>query len=258
MSMIEISVDSRGVAMLTLNNPDKHNILTPEAIAGLTEAAATLGADASVRVVVLTGEGKSFCAGGDLKGRNGMDDKTWGKQHALFEQAFYAIMDCPIPIIAAVNGAAYGGGCELALAADFIYASSNARFALTETSLGIIPGGGGTQTLPRAIGTRRAKELILTAAPFSAQQAEGWGMVNAVIAQDTLLDEVLEKAKLIAGNAPIAVRQAKRAITIGTETDLKTGLAIEIEAYNRTVPTDDREEGVLAFNTKRVPNFKGQ
>jgi enoyl-CoA hydratase len=212
-----------------------------------------------LRCIVLTGAGdKAFCAGGDLKERNGMSDAEWRVQHAIFEQAFYAIMDCPLPIIAAVNGAAFGGGCEFALACDFIYAADAARFALTETKLGIIPGGGGTQNLPRAVGVRRAKELIFSAAPFTAAQAQDWGMVNHVCPAETLMEEVLNLATRICAHAPVAVRQAKRAISVGSEVDLKTGLAIEVEAYNRTVSTADRREGVAAFNEKRPAVFTGE
>src|SRR5436305_2842033 len=126
-----------------------------------------------LRIVIVTGSGsKAFCAGGDLKQRNGMTDEAWRSQHLIFERMVRAIMGCPIPLIAAVNGAAYGGGCELAAASDFVYASTNARFALTEVTLGIMPGAGGTQNLPRAVGERRAKELILTGLPFSAEEAE--------------------------------------------------------------------------------------
>ncbi len=140
---------------------------------------------------------------------------------------------------------------------DFVYASDNARFALTETSLGIIPGAGGTQTLARAMGERRCKELILCAKPFSATEAMQWGLVNAVYAQADLLPAALETAERIAANAPIAVRQAKQSIHRGLQMSLADGLAFEIEAYNRTVPTQDRYEGVLAFNEKRKPQFKG-
>ncbi|MDB5470726.1 MAG: Enoyl CoA hydratase [Caulobacter sp.] len=210
------------------------------------------------RCIILTGDGdQAFCAGGDLKERNGMTDAAWAAQHLLFEQAFYALMDCPIPVIAAVNGAAFGGGAEFALACDFIHAADSARFALTETRLGIIPGCGGTQNLPRAVGVRRAKELILTGKPFSAAEAHDWGMVNTVWPAPDLMGGVLAVAAAIAAGGPIAVRQAKRAMTLGVETDLKTGLAIEVEAYNRTIPTSDRREGVAAFNDKRPARFTG-
>jgi enoyl-CoA hydratase/carnithine racemase len=167
-------------------------------------------------------------------------------------------MDCSVPVVAAVNGAAFGGGCELALACDFIYAARSARFALTETSLGIIPGCGGTQNLPRAVGERRAKELILSARPFTADQALAWGMVNEVFESDQLMAKTLEAARAICANGPIAVRQAKKAIHYGLNADLRTGLAFEIEAYNRTVVTEDRLEGVRAFGEKRKPRFSGK
>jgi enoyl-CoA hydratase/carnithine racemase len=213
----------------------------------------------SLRCIVLTGAGdKAFCAGGDLKERRGMTDEAWQAQHAIFERMLRAIMACPLPVIAAVNGAAYGGGCEMAAATDFVYASSNARFALTEVTLGIMPGAGGTQNLPRAVGTRRAKEVILTGLPFGAEEAAAWGLVNKVTAPAELMDAVLATARRIAGNAPIAVRQAKQSIHRGVQMSLWDGLAFEIEAYNRMVPTQDRHEGVLAFNEKRKPVFQGR
>ncbi len=167
-------------------------------------------------------------------------------------------MGCPVPIIAAVNGAAYGGGCELAACADFVYAADTARFAQTEVKLGIIPGAGGTQNLPRAIGERRAKELILTGDVFTSQQARDWGLVNLVCAADELQTFALKTARKIAANGPVAVRQAKQAISRGMQMSLSDGLAFEIEAYNRTIPTEDRREGVAAFNERRPPQFSGE
>ena len=168
-----------------------------------------------------------------------------------------AVINCPLPIIGAINGAAYGGGCELAAALDFIYVSETARFAQTEVCLGIIPGAGGTQTLARAVGKARAMELILSGKPFTAQEALSWGLANAICPPDTLVDTALRSAKQIAANAPIAVRQAKRAIHTGLQMALVDGLSFEIQAYNQTISTSDRREGVLAFNEKRKPSFKG-
>lgn len=211
-----------------------------------------------VRVVILTGRGeKAFCAGGDLKERNGMTDHQWQVQHRIFEQAVIAFRMCPVPVIAAVNGAAYGGGCETALTADFAYASTNARFALTEVTLGIMPGAMGTQNLPNAVGERRAKEIILTGRPFSAQEACDWGLVNKVCEPDKLMDEALETARRIAANAPLSIRAAKRSLSVATQVDRISGYQFELQAYNRLVGTDDRMEGVLAFNEKRKPVFKG-
>ena len=255
---VETSED--GLMRVTLNRPEVRNATNTQMGRDLRELFRPLVFDAgNVRCVVVTGAGdKAFCAGGDLKERNGMTDAQWRTQHAVFEEAFYAVMDCAAPVIAAVNGAAYGGGCELALACDFIYAAREARFALTETTLGIMPGLGGTQNLPRAVGERRAKELVLTGRPFTAADAFDWGMVNRVCDAAELLPAALETARAICVNAPVSVRQAKKAIHYGLNGDLRTGLAFEIESYNRTVVTADRLEGVRAFGEKRKPQFKGR
>jgi enoyl-CoA hydratase/carnithine racemase len=209
--------------------------------------------------VSLTGAGeRAFCAGGDLKERNGMTDEAWRRQHEIFERAFFALLDMPVPVIAAVNGHAYGGGFETALACDFIYASRNARFALTEVRLGIMPGGGGTQNLARAVGERRAKELILRAQAFEAEQGLAWGLVNHLSEPGRVLEDALVAANEIARNGPLAVRQAKKSIHYGLQGDLLTGCRFEIEAYNRLVSSEDRHEGVRAFNEKRTPDFKGR
>ena len=211
------------------------------------------------RCLILTGSGeRAFCAGGDLKERNGMTEAAWTAQHLHYERMARALLACPVPVVAAVNGAAYGGGCELVAACDFAYAAQRARFALPETSLGIIPGAGGTQTLPRAVGERRAKELVLTARVFEASEAASWGLVNQVLADNDLASSVLDVACQIASNAPIAIRQAKKAIHQGLQMSLTDGLAFEVEAYNLTVPTADRVEGVRAFNDKRKPEFTGR
>jgi enoyl-CoA hydratase/carnithine racemase len=163
-----------------------------------------------------------------------------------------------VPVIAAVNGHAFGGGLEMALCCDFIYAVPGARFAQSETRLGIMPGGMGTQNLPRAVGERRAKELTFTAQPFSAAEALTWGLVNRICEPAQLLEEALATAKAIAENGPLAVRQAKKSIHYGLSMDLLTGYRFEIEAYNRLVNTADRREGVKAFNEKRKPRFEGK
>jgi enoyl-CoA hydratase len=257
-----ITVERRDnhILLVTLNRPDAANALNTQMGLDLVELFEHFSVDLeNLRAIILTGAGtKAFCAGGDLKQRNGMTDEAWQAQHLVFERMLRAILACPLPVISAVNGAAYGGGCEIAAAADFIYASDNARFALTEVTLGIMPGAGGTQNLPRAIGERRAKEMILSGLPFSAAEAEAWGLVNKVLPQAQLLDAAFAIAGRIAGNGPIAVRQAKQAIHRGLQMSLADGLAFEIEAYNRLVPTDDRREGVLAFNEKRKADFKGR
>ena len=186
-----------------------------------------------------------------------MSTQQWQAQHELFERAFMALLECTVPVIAAVNGHAYGGGCETALGCDFIYASRNARFALSEVKLGIMPGGGGTQTLARAVGERRAKEMIMTARPFSPDEAYQWGMVNRVF--DTpaeMLEAAVATAEEMAANAPLSVRQVKKSIHYGLQSDILTGYRFELESYNRLVPTQDRQEGVQAFNEKRKPVFR--
>ena len=251
---------SSEVLLVTLNRPEASNAFNTQMAQDLVDLFEALALDPEKnRVVVVTGAGqKAFCAGGDLKERNGMSDAAWFKQHLVYERMVRAIVGCPLPVIGAINGAAYGGGCEIASAMDFIYASDTARFAQTETKIGIIPGAGGTQFLARAVGERRAKELILSGRVFSAQEAHDWGLVNNVFPADTLLEETLKVADAIASNAPIAVRQAKQAIHKGLQMALADGLSFEIESYNRTIPTEDRREGVLAFNEKRKPDFKGK
>jgi enoyl-CoA hydratase/carnithine racemase len=248
------------ILVVTLNRPDRRNALDTQMGLDLLELFGALYVDQEdIRCIVLTGSGsKAFCGGGDLKQRNNMTDESWQSQHAVFEKMTLALMDCPVPIIAAVNGAAFGGGFEIALSADFIYAARSARFAQTETRLGIMPGAGGTQNLPRACGVRRAKEIIFTAEPFTADQAFEWGIVNKLCDDETLIADTMATARKIAANAPIAVRQAKKSVGMATQADLKTGYAFEIEAYNRMVQTEDRVEGVKAFNEKREPNFKGR
>ena len=183
--------------------------------------------------------------------RNGMTDDAWRRQHEIFERAYFALLDVPVPVIAAVNGHAYGGGLETALACDFLYVDARAKLALSEVRLGIMPGGGGTQNLARAVGERRAKELVFRAQAFTAQQAYEWGVANHVSEPGRVLEDALAAAADIARNGPLAVRQAKRAIDLGSQTDRTTGLGIEIEAYNRLVPTEDRLEAELASGRHR-------
>lgn len=246
--------------LVTLNRPDFANAMNTQMGLDLFAAFDSFyAAPGAQRCIVITGAGpRAFCAGGDLKERNGMTDQQWQDQHLIFERAMRAMRDCPVPIIAAVNGAAFAGGLEISLYADFIYAAEHARFALTEVTLGIMPGAGGTQNLPRAVGARRAKEILLTGRPFSAQQAFEWGMVNRICKADSLLPEAMETAAVIAANAPISTRQIKQSVNYGLNMDLASGMMFEIEAYNRMVPTEDRREGIRAFNEKRKPVFQGR
>lgn len=246
--------------LVTLNRPAVLNALNTQMGRDLLDLFTRLTAEpAEVRCVVLTGAGdKAFGAGGDLKERDGMTQAQWQAQHELFERAFMAIMECPLPVIAALNGHAYGGGLETALCCDFIYASRTARFALSEVRLGIMPGGCGTQNLARAVGERRAKELVLTARPFTADDGVAWGAFNQACEPGAVLQEALATGRTICDNAPLSVRQAKKSIHYGLQMDLLTGYRFEIEAYNRLVDTEDRREGVRAFNEKRKPQFTGR
>lgn len=257
---ISLDIADDGVGVLTLNRPEALNALNTQMMGELRDVFQDLYVHPeAVRCIVLTGAGeRGFCPGADLKERRGMSDDDWRRQHAMLEQMMRAMMESPVPVLAAVNGAAYAGGLEIALACDFIYAAEHARFALTEVTLGIMPGAMGTQNLPRAVGVRRAKEIILTGEPFGTAEALQWGLVNRVLPLAELMPAALERARRIAANAPVSVRQAKRAIDRAMELDRASGYAFELEAYNRTIVTEDRREGINAFNEKRKPVYRGR
>lgn len=248
------------VDVVTLTRPAARNALNTQMGHDLVAVFEAYQIDTgAARCIVLTGEGdKAFCAGGDLKERKGMTDAAWNAQHRVFERMARALVACPVPILAAVNGAAFGGGCEIAACCDFIYAADSARFAQTEVKLGIIPGAGGTQNLPRAMGQRRAMELILTGRPFTAAEGLEWGFINRVLPLADLMPAALATAEEIAANAPIAVRQAKQSVRRGLNMSLADGMGFEIEAYAPLVATADRHEGTNAFNEKRPPKFEGR
>jgi enoyl-CoA hydratase len=249
-----------GIMVVTMNRPERLNAMNTAMMTDLRDLFTGLYVDpAQANCIVLTGAGdRGFCPGADLKERDGMTDDVWRRQHAIVEQFIRAMHACPVPVIAAVNGVAMGGGMEIALACDFIYAAETARFAFPEVTRGIMPGAAGPQNLPRACGVRRAKEIVLTGLPFSAAEALGWGIANRLCKPESLMAEALETARIIAANAPIGVRSAKKALDKATELDRATGYDFEIAAYNLTVPTEDRLEGVRAFNEKRKPVFKGR
>ena len=257
---VALSEPAQGLLQVTLDRPNVANAMNTQMGLDLLDVFTDLLARPDAyRAVVVTGAGeRAFCAGGDLKERQGMSDETWQAQHLIFERMIRAVLEAPMPVIAAVNGAAYAGGCEISLGCDFIYAARTARFALTEVTIGIMPGAGGTQTLPRAVGLRRAKEILLTGRPFTAEQAYEWGMVNRLCEPGSVVQDAVETATAIAGNAPISIRQAKRSMHYGVNMSLADGMLFEIEAYNRMVPTDDRREGIASFNEKRKPVFRGR
>jgi len=248
------------ILVVTLNRPERANAMNTQMGLDLRELWRDLYVDQEdVRCVIMTGSGeKAFCAGGDLKDRDGMTDEQWQHQHAIFEQAVLTMMDVPPPIIGAINGVAYGGGTEFVLLCDFAYGASHARFALTEVTLGIMPGAAATQMLPRAVGIRRAKEFLMCGAPCSAEEALEWGILNKVCEPDQLMEEALTTARRIAANAPISIRQAKKSLNMSMQTDARNGYMFELEAYNRMVPTEDRLEGIRAFNEKRKPVYRGK
>lgn len=246
------------ILSVTLDRPQHRNALDTRMGEELDEVLATQLNSGEVRCAILTGAGQTFCAGGDLKQRDDMEDEAWHTQHLVFERMFASLIHSPIPIIAAVNGPAIGGGCELALACEFIYAAKSATFGFPEVGLGIIPGGGGTQNLQRAVGVRRAREMILLGTRLNAAEAMEWGLVNRVIDDHLLMETVEGVARQIAAKAPLAVRQARRSLAQGLEVGLSAGLAFELEAYARTVGTRDRREGIKAALEKRKPRFEGR
>lgn len=251
--------DDGFIVTVEMHRPEALNAMNTAMGRELLACFESLFWDKQTRVVILTGAGdKAFCVGGDLKERQGMSDEAWREQHVIFEQAAWRLLRCPQPVIAAVEGFAMGGGCELAVLADFIVASDTAVFAVPEVTRGIFPGIGGTQLLPRIVGAPLAKEMIFTGRRVLAQEAKAMGLVNHLVPAGQARSKAMEIAETIARNGPIAVRQAKKAVAWGAETDLETGLTLAIEAYNMTVHTDDRLEGVRAFNEKRPPQFQGR
>jgi enoyl-CoA hydratase/carnithine racemase len=247
------------IVTVTLNRPDLMNAMNTAMGEDLLACFRAFHGDERVRAVIFTGAGeRAFCAGGDLKERNEMTDAAWRAQHVIFEQAAFAVLSCPVPVIAAVEGFALAGGCELALLSDFIVAGETAVFGLPETTLGIFPGIGGTQLLPRVLGAPLAKELIFTGRRMKVDEARTAGLVNHVVPAGQARAKALEIARTVAANGPVAVRQAKKAIMGGLDRDLVSAINLAIEAYNVTVETEDRLEGVRAFNEKRKPEFRGR
>lgn len=256
---INLKIIEKHIAVITLNRPEAANAMSKVLLSELNEIIIKINLDPSIYCTVITGaEEKAFCAGADLKERKNMSDDQVIQAVRLIGETCTAIENMPMPVIAALNGVAFGGGLELALACDLRIAANHAKLGLTETSLAIIPGAGGTQRLPRLIGLGQAKRLIFTAKPITAENALTLGLVEQMVGTDRLLDEAIQLAKLIANNGPIAIRQAKTAINQGIQTDITTSLAIEHLCYKETIPTADRTEGLLAFNEKRKPEYQGK
>ena len=248
-----------GIAVLTLNRPEVMNSFNFALLNSLKEQVDALKFNTNVRVVIITGvDRKAFCAGADLKERTTFDELQVKEFIFTIRNLFTAIEHLNKPVIAAINGVALGGGTELALACDIRVAAMNASMGLTETRLAIIPGAGGTQRLPRLIGRGKAKELIFTGRRVDAREALQIGLVNQIYDPESLLTECQKMAAMICETGPIAIEQAKYAINYGLETDLHTGLGIESNAYWVTIPTEDRLEGLAAFQEKRKPVYKGK
>ncbi len=245
--------------ILTMNRPKVMNCLNFDLLYAIRDKIDQLQYRTDIRCVIITGAGeKSFCAGADLKERAGLTPKEVQKFIITIRNLLTSIQNLPIPVISAVNGIALGGGTEVALASDIRIASENASMGLTEARLAIIPGGGGTQRLPRIIGVAKAKELIFTGRRIDAREALDIGLINQIATSENLMEECMKMADMIAQTGPIAIEMAKYAINKGIETDLATGLAIESNAYRVTIPTEDRIEGLTAFREKRKPVYKGR
>lgn len=247
------------IAIVTLNRPEALNAFNFTTLSDLHEIVDHIRTNSHIRVVIFTGSGeKAFSVGADLKERKTLSEEEVRRNVYKIGEVCNSIDLLPQPTIAAINGFAFGGGMELALACDFRIAASGVLMGLTETSLAIIPGAGGTQRLPRLIGQAKALELILTAKRVNAEEALSYGLVNEVSEKDKLLEISFSFAERMLANGPLALIQAKFAVKQGMNTDLQTGLRIEHKAYELLIPTEDRVEALAAFTEKRRPNFKGK
>ncbi|WP_102271890.1 enoyl-CoA hydratase-related protein [Cytobacillus massiliigabonensis] len=247
------------IAVVTINRPDALNAFNYETLSELQDSIEKLRTNPEVRIVIFTGSGeKAFSVGADLKERKTLSDVEVRRNIYKIGEVFSLIDQLPQPTIAAINGFAFGGGMELALSCDFRIAVSSAKMGLTETSLAIIPGAGGTQRLPRLIGQAKALELILTAKRLSAEEAFTYGLVTKITDPENLIETCFELAEQMLANGPLALQQAKFAVKQGMNVDLQTGLQIERKAYEVIIPTEDRIEALQAFSEKRKPEFKGK
>jgi enoyl-CoA hydratase/carnithine racemase len=254
--IVETTADDSGVALLRLNRPQARNALSPEMMERIAAELERLDPNPEVRCVVIAGSEEIFAAGADIKS---MVDRTLPQTLYHPAAAFWRrLAGVKTPMIAAVSGYALGGGCELALACDMIVADAAASFGQPEIRLGIIPGGGGTQRLARAIGKQRAMEYVLTGRRFDAATAHSWGLVNKVAEAGRCLDEALALARTVAERPPIAARLAKQAVLAAEETALAAGLEVERRNFELAMATEDRVEGMRAFVEKRDPDFQGR
>jgi enoyl-CoA hydratase len=260
MAEVNVRLEVEGpFATVTVDRPKSLNALDTRTLQELEKIAGDLALRSDVRGVVVTGAGeKAFVAGADIAEMNGMDADRARHFGALGQRVMDAISALPFPVVAAVNGFALGGGCELALACDFIYASENARFGLPEVTLGVLPGFGGTQRLTRLLGRARAKELIFTGDMIDAAKAKEIGLVLDVVPLSKLLGHARAALERVAKKGPLAVRRAKEAIDRGADLDLADGLEIERQLFSDLFASADRSEGMKAFLEKRPPVFTGR
>ncbi|NJN18041.1 MAG: enoyl-CoA hydratase [Oscillochloris sp.] len=254
-SLVLSTIDGR-VAIVTLNRPKALNALSPALIEQLIATLAQLEANDSVRCIVLTGNERSFAAGADIKAMVDATPMEMYRDGAISRWA--KIAQCSKPIIAAVSGYAFGGGCELAMMCDMIIASESAQFGQPEINIGVIPGAGGTQRLTRAIGPYRAMEMILTGSTISAQEAFDYGLVNRICPVESYLTEAVKLAARIAEQPPLAVQLAREAVRAAAERTLREGLELELRNFYLLFDTADQKEGMRAFIEKRKPNFTGE
>jgi enoyl-CoA hydratase len=253
--LVEYVSDER-VAIITLNRPHADNAITTELAAQLIEVLETIAARPAVRVAVITGAGdRAFSVGGDLYQRKNMTQEQWLRQRQVFDRLLYTLRQLRRPIIAAVHGMAYGGGCEIAISTDFIIASDDAVFGQPEAMVGLAAGGGSPALLPRLLPPGKAMQMLLTGDPLSAQEAHRLGMVNETHPRSELMAAVLDIAEKIANNSPTAVQSVKRAVQMGQGEPVEQAIAIMMDEHWRSVVHPDRVEGILAFTEDREPTF---
>lgn len=257
MSLLNYEKDG-GIGILALNRPDALNALNQELLSELLVKIEEIANDESLKALIITGEGRAFAAGADIAQMQSMSMMEGRAYGALGAKVFRAVEKLDIPVIAAVNGFALGGGCELAMSCDIILASEKAKFGQPEVGLGITPGFSGTQRLPRRIGASKAKELIFSGNVIGAEQAESIGLVDHVYAPDDLMAEAKKMAESFAKNASIAVKLSKAAINRGLQMDIDDGIMLENELFGMCFATEDQKEGMSAFLEKRDANFKNR
>lgn len=256
MPLVLLEKPSNGVALLRMNRPEAMNALNTATRAELVNHFRNLSADDDVRCIVITGNEKAFVAGADLKEMSSMGTAEINATNVRAQ--WRVIAGCPQPVIAAVNGFAFGGGCELAMHADIIIAGESTKFGQPEVRVGIMAGGGGTQRLIRAVGKFKAMKMLLTGEPITGREAFDMGLASELVDDDQVLNRALEMAETIANLPPLAIRQTKEVVLAGADSSLDAGLTLERKAFDILFDTEDQKEGMRAFIEKRKPVFKGK